>query len=240
METLVITIMLLVALGFVVKLSFHSPAGIAVTAVAAALFVGLSWEAAISQSSARISGWLEQPDLMLDTSVLLTIDVAMQFAFCLLKAKQTSGAALSKTERISLTALQWIPGLLIFPVLFMLLVSVIFSMTGHGFATLAWTTAGVLLLAVPLMAFSIRMLLPDAESRMELIFLINALIAITGIIATVNGRTAVAGTSQVEAAPLAGIIAIMGAGTTIGLLIYRYKARRRRRKSGNFRRSSSL
>ncbi|MDE6527465.1 MAG: hypothetical protein K2L78_00255, partial [Muribaculaceae bacterium] len=169
METLVLTIMLLVALGFIAKLSFHNTLGICIIAAVAALFTGLSQELAITRSTTGINSWLSQPDLMLDTSVILTLDVAMQFAFCILMARQCSGSLLTRTERICLAALKWIPGLLIFPVLFMLLVSVIFTMTGHDFSTLAWETAAAIFAATPLLTIALHAMLPAEERRRALV-----------------------------------------------------------------------
>jgi hypothetical protein len=46
-------------------------------------------------------------------------------------------------------------------------------------------------------------------------------------VATVNGRTAVSGTSQVDFAALGGVIALLLAGTVTGYLNYRRKLSRR-------------
>jgi len=54
-------------------------------------------------------------------------------------------------------------------------------------------------------------------------FMINALTAILGVIATVNGRTAVKGTNSVEWDALLGILAILSIGTIAGLLINKRK-----------------
>jgi hypothetical protein len=58
-------------------------------------------------------------------------------------------------------------------------------------------------------------------------FLLSALIAGLGVVATVNGRTAVSGTSQVDFAALGGVIALLLAGTVTGYLNYRRKLSRR-------------
>lgn len=56
---------------------------------------------------------------------------------------------------------------------------------------------GVLIL-ISVGTLFLRYLLPEKELRLELLFLTNALTAILGIIATVNGRTAVTGISEVD------------------------------------------
>lgn len=226
METVVTIILLLVGFSFVLKLTFHGWPGIVVTAVAAALLTGLSWESAILQSRAQIEDWLSQPDLMLDTSVLLTVDVAMQLAFCVLMAKAGFQGGLSRVERWLRMVLLWIPGLLIFPVLFVMLVALIFSMPGSEFSTVAWLTAAAVLIVCPLAAWGLRILMDEVETRLELMFLLNALIAVLGIIATVNGRTAVAGVSAVDWGALAGVLAILVAGMAAGVFLYRRKIKK--------------
>ena len=95
MQTVVIIIMLLTVVSFLVKLSFHRPAGIAVLTLVCALFTGLGYDYAASQSKAQIADWLMQPELMLDISVILTVDVAMQIAFCFLWGRRVDGPAAS-------------------------------------------------------------------------------------------------------------------------------------------------
>ncbi len=54
-------------------------------------------------------------------------------------------------------------------------------------------------------------LVPEKEIRLELLFMVNMLIAALGVVATVNGRTAAAGTNQVEWGALGGVAAIIAA-----------------------------
>ena len=82
------------------------------------------------------------------------------------------------------------PGLLIFPVLFSLEVSTIFFLPGVDFALVAWGLAAIVAVAFVALGFGLEFLLPERELRLELLFLLNILIAILGVIATVNGRTA--------------------------------------------------
>ena len=88
MEIVIVIIMLLVGFNFVLKLTYHNLLGKLLTCAVAALFVGLMWEEATTQSKTQISDWLNRPELMLDTSVLLTVDVFFQVAFCVMMAKK--------------------------------------------------------------------------------------------------------------------------------------------------------
>ncbi|MDE5687493.1 MAG: hypothetical protein K2I18_02565 [Paramuribaculum sp.] len=216
METVVMIIMLLVGMSFVLKLTCHSWAGIAALSILSAAFVGFANGFASQQSKTRIADWLGRPELMLDTSVLLTVDIFIQIFFCVLMARKLAGT-LGRKGNIALQTALWFPGLLIFPVLFSLLVEVVFAMPGVDFGVIGWSTAAFLLMLMPLAAIGLKWLLPEVELRIELMFLINLLIAALGVVATVNGRTAATGTSSVEWGALAAVFGLLCAGGIAGI-----------------------
>lgn len=226
METVVIVIMLAVALTFLLKLSCHGRAGVPAICAAAALFTALCGDYAAMQSKTQIADWLQNPDLMLDTSVLLTLDVMMQLAFCFLRTRKAAGERLSRWLEAAYQICFWFPGILIFPVLFSTLVEIIFAIPGGDFQTISWTAGAVVLVASPLLAWALRLLMPRVGMRLELLFLNNLLTAALGIVATVNGRTASAGVTGVEWAPLAGVLGIVAAGAVAGLIISKIKSSR--------------
>ena len=84
METVVVVLMILVCFNFMMKQTFRKRGSVAAIAVVATLFVGLMWPYAIQQSKTQIADWLANVQLMLDTSVVLTVEVALQMAFCML------------------------------------------------------------------------------------------------------------------------------------------------------------
>ena len=116
-----------------------------------------------------------------------------------------------------------VSGYLIFPVLFSGLVYLIFSFPGVSFSLVAWSMAVGVLILISVGTLFLRYLLPEKELRLELLFLTNALTAILGIIATVNGRTAVTGISEVDWGALTGLIIMLAGGGLIGLVIYKYR-----------------
>lgn len=69
-------------------------------------------------------------------------------------------------------------------------------------------------------------LVPEKEIRLELLFMVNMLIAALGVVATVNGRTAAAGTNQVEWGALGGVAAIIAAGTVAGIAYNRFQTKK--------------
>ncbi len=197
----------------------HKAAGIAAICAVAAVFTGYSVDFASMQSKTMIADWLADTSLMLDIAVILTVDVFVQIAFCILYAKSCSGR-LTRNEKIAFYVTGWFPGALIFPVLLALVVELVFSLPGVDFALIGWSAAGAVAVFFPLAAAGAKYLLPEAELRAELI-------AALGVVATVNGRTAAAGTSEVEWGALAGVSALIISGAFAGSIIYRYMNKRK-------------
>ena len=226
MESVVLVMMILVCFNYILKQTYRKVYSIAFSAIVCALFVGLMWPYAIEQSKSQISDWLANSTLMLDIAVILTLEVAVQMAFCVLSAHiQTSG----KVKPITIwvyRVLRWFPGVLIFPVLFSLLVSAIFALPGVSFSLIAWVLATIVFIVIPLATWGVKWLLPEKEIRLELLFLSNALIAILGVIATVNGQTAVAGISDVDWKALGGVVSLLICGLALGIIAYRIKLKR--------------
>ena len=217
METVVILIMFMVGLSFVLKLTFMSPWQMLAEVVVLALATVSTTDIAISQSKIQISEWLQTPDLMLDLAVLLTLDVALQIAFCLCMISDP----IKLKGRIVKNILLFIPGLLIFPVAFYLLVQIIFSNAGMDFNNLSYSLGVAITVLIPLLVYGARYLLPEDSERLEVIFYINCIIGLLGIIATVNGRTATTGVNDVNIYSLLAIIGIAVIGSIIGLVLFR-------------------
>ena len=205
----------MVSLGFVLKLTIASLRHTALCAAAAALFVGLSWPWAIEQSKTQVADWLTNPTLMLDTAVLMSIDIMIMLAYCI--------AAIHTPRRGTRRwyfrqALHYYPGLLFFVVLFSSLVYTIFSLPGADFALTAWLLAAAWLIVIPLAAWGLRLLLPEVELRLELLFITHILIAALGIVATVNGTTAVRYNQPTDLPSLLALLGCVAVGTTAGYL----------------------
>ena len=216
----------MVCFNFMLKQTYSKRWAVAVTTIACALFVGNMWPYAIEQSKTQIADWLSNTELMLDTSVILSIEVCIQMAFCMLAVHMMTGGIAKPSTLWAYRFLRWFPGILIFPVLFSMLVGLIFSFPGKSFSTVAWLMAAAVFVLIPLGTIGLRKLLPEKELRLELLFITNAMTAILGVVATVNGRTAVSGISEVNWAALAGIIVLIIGGTLIGLVLRRFKMKR--------------
>ena len=223
METVVLVMMIVVCFNYLLKQTWRKPFFVALSAVVCALLVGLAWPWAIEQSKNRIAGWLADSALMLDLAVLLTLEVALQMTFCIVAAHIHTAGRVKPSVVWIYRLLRWFPGLLVFPVLFSLLVAAIFALPGISFPLTAWSLAATVAVAIPLGRWALKHLLPEKEIRLELLFLANALIAILGIIATVNGRTAVAGITSVDWPSLGGVMAFVAAGLLLGMAAFRIK-----------------
>lgn len=156
MQTLVFVLMLLVCFNFLLKQTYNKRWAVGITTLACALWTGLSWPYAILQSKTQIADWLANPALMLDTSVILSVEICMQLAFCLLAVHLMTGGTVPRRTLWIYRFLRWFPGFLIFPVLFSGLVALIFSFPGTSFSLLAWSMAGGVLLGIPLPQFGIK------------------------------------------------------------------------------------
>ena len=223
METVVLVMMIVVCFNYLLKQTWRKPFFVALSAVVCALLVGLAWPWAIEQSKNQIAGWLADSALMLDMAVLLTLEVALQMTFCVVAAHIHTAGRVKPSVVWIYRLLRWFPGLLVFPVLFSLLVAAIFALPGVSFPLTAWSLAAVVAAVIPLGRWALKLLLPEKEIRLELLFLTNALIAILGIIATVNGRTAVAGITSVDWPSLGGVMAFVAAGLLLGMAAFRIK-----------------
>ena len=226
MESVVVSLMLLALLGMVLKISFYPPWAVLLVTALVALFTAFSWPWAIAQSKTQIADWLSNPALMADTAVLLTVEVALQMAFCFLHVNQ---AAIGGEQfrhplrKVLYRLLCCFPGMLHLLLFFSLLVFLIFHFPGVSFPLVAACLAAFAALFVPLAAWGMRRLLPAEESRLEMLFLTNALLAALGVVATVNGRTAVAGVTEISVPALLLLLLLLVSGGLAGLLLRRLR-----------------
>lgn len=223
METVVLVIILLVCFNFVLKQTYRKLWMVGAISLLCALFVAFAWPWAIEQSKSQIQDWLNNPQLMLDTAVVLFIEVVIQMAYCLMAVHLMNTGKVRRRTLFIYKLLRWFPGLLIFPVLFHIETQCMFWLTGMEFSTVAYGLAAIVFVAILLFTWAIRWLIPEKELRLEIFFLSNALIAILGIIATVNGRTAVAGISEVNWAALACMAGLTLLCAIVGFILYRMK-----------------
>lgn len=230
MESVVAILMIVVCFNLVLKQTFCKLWTTLLTALIAAFVVGFSWHYAVLQSKTQIAAWLADTRIVTDMSVILTVDVALQMAFCIAATNIMTAGRLPRRTVWTYRLLRAYPGLMPFAVLFSLLVMLIFALPGVSFALTAWTLAAVVALVIPVATFTLRHLLPEKDLRLELLFLTNALAAVLAILATINGRTAVAATANVDISALIAVIVITFVGAAIGLIVYRLRCQFRHKE----------
>ena len=226
METVVKLAMVLVSLSFVLKLTGYKLRQLLLMALLCALFVGFSWQFAAEQSKTAIASWLSDRELMQDIAVLMTLDVALQMAYCLMAVNLMNSGPLKRRTILVYKLLRLFPGIMVFLVLFSLLVSCVFAFPGVSFSLISWCMAAAVLVLLPLAVLGVRKLLPEKEIRLELLFLSNALTAVLGVIATVNGTTASESVDSVDYPATIAVIGIVLLGAALGFLLYRIKSRK--------------
>lgn len=226
METVVKLAMVLVSLSFVLKLTGYKLRQLLLMALLCALFVGFSWQFAAEQSKTAIASWLSDRELMQDIAVLMTLDVALQMAYCLMAVNLMNSGPLKRRTILVYKLLRLFPGIMVFLVLFSLLVSCVFAFPGVSFPLISWCMAAAVLVLLPLAVLGVRKLLPEKEIRLELLFLSNALTAALGVIATVNGTTASESVDSVDYPATIAVIGIVLLGAALGFLLYRIKSRK--------------
>lgn len=234
MNTVVLVLMLLTAFNFLLKQTFWKLMAVSIIAAVCAVFAGWMWPYAIEQSKTQIANWLSNQPLMLDTSVLLSIEVCIQMAYAMLAVHVANDYPVKPRTIMMYRFLRWFPGLLIFPVIFSGLVYLIFAFPGASFQTVAWSYAAFILTIIPIGRYLLLYLLPEKELRLELFFLTNALVAILGIVATVNGKTSAAGVSEIDWKAMAGVVIIAVVGGILGLIRWNLRNRNKERDMKNF------
>ena len=178
----------------------------------------------------EIAGWLADTDLVRDISVLLNMDVLMATAFCLLAADVEVAGCIGRKARLLFAFLRFFPGIMIIPMMFGILVETIFAFPGEDFSLIAWTLGAVFCIAIPLLTYVVKRLLPETFLRLELLFLCNLLIALMGIVATVNGKTTVVGTDNTNLEALAGTVVLVAVLGIAGMVWQRWHTKRQIRR----------
>lgn len=224
MRAVIVVVMVLVCINYLLKLTYYRRLYmLLISSVVSALFVGLSLPFAIEQSASEISHWLSDTALMLNIAVILTVNVIVQMAFCFLHAQIHCCESPRRINMLLYHIMLLVPDLLIFPVLFYILVTAVFSLPGVSFQLVAWTLAAMVFIVIPIATYLIKWVLPEKSIRIELLFLSNALIAVLGITASVNGRTAAEGVSCIDGSALSSICMLAAIGSAIGFIMHRIK-----------------
>lgn len=115
MNTVVLVLMLLTAFNFLLKQTFWKVIAVCVIAAICAAFAGLMWPYAIEQSKTQIANWLSNQPLMLDTAVLLSVEVCVQMAYAMLAVHVANDYPVKPRMIVMYRFLRWISWIIDFP-----------------------------------------------------------------------------------------------------------------------------
>ena len=148
-------------------------------------FVAGTWQYAILQSKTQIADYLQNTEALQNMAIIITLESALCFGYCVAFLRGLYG----KKNLWWAELLRWYPSLLLFPVLFYYLTEAIFRLPGVDFSVTAWSLAGIVVIAIPLLSRLMKYLVPEDDLRLEVHFLVSLFICILGLLTTVNGKT---------------------------------------------------
>ena len=218
MEYVVGILLGFIALNFLLKIGFYeSFYGILAAGVACSLFILAIWPWATEQSKTQIADFLASPARMQDAAVMITIESTVMIAFCF---DCFAGFRRHDTffKRNLTRILKYYPGLLITLVLAYTLTQTIFAFPGISFHRMAWSFAAISGIGVVGAGWFLKKYLVDRSLRLELLFVTNLFIILTGIIATENGKTSYESVSNVNIYATLVTLGIFVAGARIGFI----------------------
>ncbi len=170
----VLLLMIVIMLMFVMKQTFNIAWVSFAIAALCAVSVVVFFPYAASMSKSQLTQWLGNQSLLLDAAVIICVESALVMLFCI----RSISFPMSWLTRV----LQWLPGVMIIPVLLYVEASLMFTLTGMSFSLIAWILALAVLIVLPLLSLALRRLIPEHELRLELLFLLALLSAFLSIL----------------------------------------------------------
>ncbi|HPX59810.1 MAG TPA: hypothetical protein PLL02_05200 [Bacteroidales bacterium] len=189
MEYIISVLILFILLNVLLKLSFWRWWQVALFSALLGLFVLLVTTYAAEQSKAEITAWLSTPAIMQNVAVLITLETVVFVGFAFMRLRQTLG---TKVKKYLMLPLNVYPGLLLLPVLYFVLAQLFYALPGVSFNTISYGLAIAVFILFPLLSWGFTKLLPEEDLRLEILFIVNLIVCMIGLITTVNGETAYA------------------------------------------------
>lgn len=220
MEQVLQIIMLIILLGFIIRISLWHWTAVAAIALVYGLLALLMVPYAAAQSKTQLHELLQNPTLMLNISLWISIEAVLAIGYCF------SAIHPNPTRRPWVVALlQWYPSLIVLPILLYILTQAIFSLTGMAFSAIGHWVAISTALGIVGLALGIQALIPERTLRLEVLFMCWTLALLLGVVATVNGQPMVQGSTQLFILPM---LAIVGLAALLIAFGYWLAMRRRR------------
>lgn len=219
METLVYLIVTLSFMTFLLKLSFNRLPVILGTGLLVCAFLAVAWHYAIEQTQVSISVWLKDEKWMLNLALVMSIDIGMYMMFLFMKFRVRDNKKIY--VRIFEKILEFYPGIFVFVALFGILTWVILNTPGVSFSLISGIMAAAALLLSVALAYFFKKLIGEEDLRGELLFLSLILLICLMVIATVNGRVAVASINSFDLRSLLVMSALVLSGFIGGYGLYK-------------------
>ncbi len=194
MEYIIAVLILFILINAMLKLSFWRWWQVALFSAILGAFVLVVTLYAAEQSKSEITAWLSTPAIMQNVAILITLETIVFFGFAFMRLRQALGTKVKKYLILPLTVY---PGLLLLPVLYFVLAQLFYALPGVSFSTVAYVMALSVFILFPLLSWGFTKLLPEEELRLEILFIVNLIVCMIGLITTVNGETAYASVEQV-------------------------------------------
>lgn len=186
MEILISVLMLFVVLNCATKLSLWNWWQRFAFSTLLAAFVWWSERYAVLQSKTQLADLLQNTEALQNMAVLVTIETAVNCAFCFTWFGLTSPSG--RGWRVLYSSLKYYPSLLIFPVMFYVLTQTMFTAVGVDFNLSTVVVAIATLLLLPLLAEGMKWLVQDAEGRVETLLVLSCLVCVLGLATTVTSK----------------------------------------------------
>ena len=184
MNILLSLLLVFIFLNSVLKLSFWKWGAVAIFTIGVGAFLWNVLDFATEQSQVTLSSLVNDPKVLSDMAVLVTIESAVGMVFCFVSLRDFYQGRQSRWSHI----LKWFPGVLLFPTLFYGLTQTIFAFPGASFTHLAgWYGMGVIGIIL-LGSRALKSLLPEKELRLEVHLLMNVFVTLLGLTCTASGQ----------------------------------------------------
>ena len=223
MELIIDVLILFVVLSCAVKVSMWHWWWQVVLGVTTWLMTG--W--AVEQSKTQIADLMTNETALQTLAIMVTLDAAVVLVYCLRRLNEDKHSGV--WSRLWDALLEPYPVVLIVPSLFYLLTQAIFAATGVSFATTGLLFAAAVAILLPLLAQGIKRLLPEQDLRIEVLLLLVVFVCVIGLLITQHGRIIYAAKAQqTDWLQLAGVLALMLAVTAAGVLLHKWKWRKKK------------
>lgn len=164
------------------KCSFYSRRGIIAAALAWALFAKLVTPLLTELSRTEWESWFASRRQMLDLTVCVVLEASLMLGFCFNKVSPESSSRSGWSARIVRRLLGLYPGLLAGGALCHLSLWLLYSVPGLDFSLFSWMAATITFILFWGGIQLTRFLLNEEEVRLELLFIVNMLLIVLGII----------------------------------------------------------